>query len=472
MDERSQTSVAGPRTTKPGWVLATVCGALALVSIDVTVLHVVAPTISRDLGASDAELLWIIDIFPFVIAPLLLSAGVLSDRYGRRLFLVAGLLVFVAASAAAAFSPTPGFLIAARAAMAVGAAGVLPPTMSLLRVAYPDRQKRVRAVAIWSMSSAAAAAAGPVIGGFILEHSTWGAVFLINVPLAALVIAAAVRWVPESRSDRPGSTDLVSQGLAIATILSAAVAVNSLAEHHTLVFVAGLAVAIALGAAFVARQRRISRRGVQPTLDVALFRNAAFSSALIAVALAMFAIVGLELQFARYLQLDRGLAPLDAAITLIPLAVATIVGALLSPWVLRRLGHRATIAGTLVVAGVALASLALASDPVNLTLFAGATALAGLSIEIAAVGANDLIVSSAGVHEVGGAAALEEISYDLGGGFGTAVLGAVAVSAPSIAHGFHAAVATSATLLAVAGAGMVIALRRHGRPEPGSASGA
>ncbi|WP_052241285.1 MFS transporter [Microbacterium hominis] len=169
----------------PALVLATVCGALALVSIDVTILHVVAPTIARELGATDTELLWIIDIFPFVISPLLLSAGVMSDRYGRRAFLVGGLVVFALASAAAAFASSPQLLIAARVAMAVGAAGVLPSTMSLLRVAYPDRDKRVRAVAIWSMSSAGAAAAGPVIGGFVVEHSTWGAVFLINVPLCS-----------------------------------------------------------------------------------------------------------------------------------------------------------------------------------------------------------------------------------------------------------------------------------------------
>ncbi len=460
MNESAPLEVDGRRRTRPGLVLATVCGALALVSIDVTVLHVAAPTIARELPATDAELLWIIDAFPFVIAPLLLSAGVLSDRYGRRLFLVVGMALFGAASAAAAFAPGPVWLIAARAAMAVGAAGILPPTMSLLRVAYPDRQKRVRAVAIWSMSSAAAAAAGPVIGGVIVAHSWWGGVFLVNVPLAVLVIAAALRFVPESRSDRPGSTDLVSQGLAIGAVLAAAVAANSLAEHHVEVFIGGTVLALGLGWAFVRRQFGLGRRGEQPTLDMALFRNAAFSSALVAVALAMFAIVGLELQFARYLQLERGFAPLDAAIALVPLALATVVGALLSPSVLRLLGHRAAIASTLTVAGLALVGLTLSGEPVNLAVFAATTALAGLAIEIAAVSANDLIVSSAGVHEVGGAAALEEISYDLGGGFGTAVLGAVAVSTPSIAGGFHAAVATSAGLLVAAGLAMAWALRR------------
>lgn len=440
-------------------MLATVCGALALVSIDVTILHVVAPTIARELGATDTELLWIIDIFPFVISPLLLSAGVMSDRYGRRAFLVGGLVVFALASAAAAFASSPQLLIAARAAMAVGAAGVLPSTMSLLRVAYPDRDKRVRAVAIWSMSSAAAAAAGPVIGGFVVEHSTWGAVFLINVPLCALVIIAVAAFVPESRSTRPGSTDLASQGLAIGAVLAAAVAINSLAEHHVDLVLGGLVVAAGLGTLFVRRQRAMVRERRTPMLDVALFRNRAFSSALIAVALAMFAIVGLELQFARYLQLGRGFEPLDAAIALIPLALATLVGAFLSPWFLRRLGHRAAISSALIAAGAALAAVAFAPDPVHLAVFSVATGLAGLTIEIAAVGANDLIVSSAGLHEVGGAAALEEISYDLGGGFGTAVLGAIAVSAASVTEGFHAAVIASAVILAVAGVAMILTLR-------------
>ncbi|RKS94398.1 DHA2 family multidrug resistance protein-like MFS transporter [Microbacterium sp. AG790] len=457
--DRSPHDGNAPSAREAGRVLATVCGALALISIDVTVLHVAAPTIAQQLHADDAQLLWIIDVFPFVIAPLLLSAGVLSDRYGRRLFLMAGMGVFVAGSAFAAFASTPAALIAARVVMAVGAAAVLPPTMSLLRVAYPDRARRVRAVAIWSMSSAAAAAAGPVIGGIIVEHSWWGGVFLINVPLGALVLLAAAFWVSESRSDRPGSTDLRSQGLAIVAVLTAAVAANSLAEHHLDVFVVGMVVAVASGWVFVDRQQRLRRRGEQPTLDVALFRNATFSAGLAAVAVAMFAIVGLELQFARYLQLERGLTPLHAAIALVPLAVATIAGAFVSPRVLRRWGHRSTVTGTFVLAGLALAGLAFSREPVDLAVFAAATALAGLSIEISAVAANDLIISSAGVHEVGGAAALEEISYDLGGGFGTAVLGAVAVTA---SDGFHAAVMTSAVLLVGAGVGAAWLLRPRG----------
>ncbi|AUG30565.1 MFS transporter [Microbacterium hominis] len=441
-------------------VLATVCGALALISIDVTVLHVAAPTIARELHADDAELLWIIDAFPFVIAPLLLSAGVLSDRYGRRLFLMAGMSVFILGSALGAFAWTPAALIAARVVMAVGAAAVLPPTMSLLRVAYPDRERRVRAVAIWSMSSAAAAAAGPVIGGFIVEHSWWGGVFLINVPLGGLVVVAAAVWVTESRSDRPGSADLGSQGLAIAAVLTAAVAANSLAEHHVEVFIGGMLVAVASGWTFVARQRRLRRRGEQPMLDVALFRNTAFSVGLAAIAVAMFALVGLELQFARYLQLERGLTPLHAAVALVPLALATIVGAFLSPRVLRRWGHRTALTATFALAGGALAALALWGEPLDLAVFAVSTALAGLSIEISAVAANDLIISSAGVHEVGGAAALEEISYDLGGGFGTALLGAVALTGASASDGFHTAVMTSAVLLIGAGIAAAGVLRR------------
>ena len=450
------------RQARPALVLATVCAALAIISIDVTVLHVAAPSIQRALDPTPAELLWIIDVFPFVIAPLLLSAGVLGDRFGRRLFLVVGLAIFGLASGAAAFAPDPTLLIVARGVSAVGGAMALPSTMSMLRVAYPERQARVQAVAIWSTTSAAAAAAGPVIGGALVERFWWGSVFLVNVPVCALVIVAALAWTRESRSDRPARFDLISQLLAVGAVLAACVAANELADHAIIVSAVGALTSAVLVWLFVRRQKAAMAAGIQPTLDLRLFANRSFSAALVAIFLAMFAIVGLDLQFAQHLQLTRGLAAFAAALMLVPLALATMAGGFCSPWVLRRLGHRRTISAGLIVAGAALVPIVLLVGAESLVVFAVCTAVVGFSVEVVAVAANDLIISSAGEHEVGGAAALEEISYDLGGGFGIAVLGAVAATAAVAGgvDGFVRAVGASIVVLVAVGLLMAMLLRR------------
>ncbi|WP_166442338.1 MFS transporter [Nakamurella flava] len=450
------------RPARPALVLATVCAALGIISIDVTVLHVAAPSIQRALDPTPGELLWIIDVFPFVVAPLLLSAGVLGDRFGRRLFLVVGLAVFGLASGWAAFAGDPTTLILARAVSAVGGSMAMPSTMSMIRVAYPDRATRVRAVAIWSMTSAGAAAAGPVIGGFLVEHFWWGSVFLVNVPVCAVVIVAALAWTRESRSDRPARFDLVSQLLAVGAVLAACLAANELADHAVLVSAVSAVVSAGLVVAFLRRQRAAMAAGVQPTLDLGLFADRSFSAALVAIFLAMFAIVGLDLQFAQHLQLSRGLAAFTAALMLLPLALATMAGGFCSPWLLRRLGHRRTISGGLVVAGLALVPVVALGGAESFVVFGICTGVVGFSVEVVAVAANDLIISSAGEHEVGGAAALEEIAYDLGGGFGVAVLGAVAATAVVAGgdDGFVRAVGGSVVVLVAVGLVMAGLLRR------------
>lgn len=455
-------SLPGQRQARPALVLATVCAALAIIAVDVTVLHVAAPSIQRALQPTAGELLWIIDVFPFVVAPLLLSAGVLGDRFGRRLFLVVGLAVFGLASGCAAFATDPTMLIVARAVSAVGGAMAMPSTMSMIRVAYPERASRVRAVALWSVTSAGAAAAGPVIGGFLVEHFWWGSVFLVNVPVCAVVIVAALALTTESRSQRPARFDLVGQLLAVAAVLAACVAANELADHAVPVSAVSAVISAGLVVLFLRRQRAAVAAGVQPTLDLALFANRSFSAALVAIFLAMFAIVGLDLQFAQHLQLSRGLAAFAAALMLLPLALATMAGGFCSPWVLRRLGHRRTISGGLVVAGSALVPVVALGGVESLVVFGVCTAVVGFAVEVVAVAANDLIISSAGEHEVGGAAALEEIAYDLGGGFGVAVLGAVAATATVVGgdDGFVRAVGGSVVVLVAVGVLMAGLLRR------------
>jgi DHA2 family multidrug resistance protein-like MFS transporter len=404
-------------------VLAVVCGALFVVVVDATVLHVAAPSISEDLRPSAVQLLWIVDVYSLVVAPLLVFFAKLGDRIGRPRVMLAGLAVFALASLAAAFAPTATALIAARALMGVGGAMIMPQTMSIVRDVFPDRRERTTAVGIWVAVSSAGAAVGPVIGGFLVEHFWWGSVFLINLPVLAAIAVATLRWVPESRAADPAPLDPVSVALVTAGVLGFAFgskhgARYGFAEPVALVTLLG---GVGLLVVFIRRQLRAPA----PLLDVRLFGQRAFAVAVACIVLAMVALIGLSFLFAQYLQLVLGLEPLAASIRLVPLAAATVVGGLIAAPILARAGTRAAIAGGLLVSGLALVpllSLGLQDEPLVLS---SAFIALGLGIQVVAVAANDVIVSAVTPDRAGDAAAIEETAYELGGGLGVAILGSL-----------------------------------------------
>jgi DHA2 family multidrug resistance protein-like MFS transporter len=421
-------TAAGPRladgSAPDRWrVLAVVCAALVVVIIDVTVLHVAAPSITEDLRPSAVGLLWIIDIYPLVVAPLLVATGTLGDRLGRRRMLVAGMVVFGVASGLSAFAPTTAALIAARALMGVGGAMIMPSTMSIVRDVFRDRRERVQAVGIWSATLAVGAAVGPLVGGFLVEHFWWGSVFLVNVPVLALVLPFALRILPESRAAEPPPWDLASIVIVAGGVLGLAFGIKHGARHgfgDPLAFLT-LATALALLFAFARRQLRLP----DPVLDVRLFASSTFSVAVACVVLSMFGLVGLELFFAQYLQLVLGLEPLAAAIRLLPLVAATLVGSLTAARLLHRLGTRAVVGGGLALTTIAMVPLLwLGVDDRYLILWPPLIAM-GFGLEIALVAANDAIISAVSADRAGGAAAIEETAYELGGGLGVAVLGSI-----------------------------------------------
>ncbi len=410
-------------------ILFVLCAALMVVVVDVTVLHVAAPAISADLSPTAIQLLWIIDVYPLVAAPLLLASGVAGDRLGRRKVLFWGLAVFGIASVAAAFAPSAPALIAARALLGVGGALIMPATMSIIRDAFRDRDERVRAVGIWSAVSAGGAALGPLLGGFLVEHFWWGSVFLINIPILIIVVPFAIKVLPESRAEEPPPWNTTAVVLAGVGILGLAFGFKEGARYGFFepTAVAGMVAGLACLWAFARGQLR----SVDPILNVRLFARREFAVAIACVFMTMFGLVGIEFFGAQYLQLVLGLSPLDAALRLLPLMVSTLAGGLLAARVLKRLGTRQTIAIGLAATALGLVPMLLLGVEDQYWLLWPSFLLIGFSLEVALVAANDVIISSVPADEAGGVSAIEETSYELGSGFGVAVLGSILAAAYS-----------------------------------------
>jgi len=404
-------------------ILAVVCVSLLIVVIDVTVLHVAAPAIQADLDPGPVELLWIIDIYSLVAPPLLLAAGLLGDRIGRNPVMLAGLAIFALASLGAALSPTAGALIASRALLGVGGAMVLPATMSIVRDVFRDRAERVKAVGIWTAVSAGGAAIGPLVGGFLVEHFSWHAVFLINVPIVLAVIPFAVRLVPTSRAADPPPWDGRAILLGGLGVLGLAYGIKEGARYGPTdpKTVAALMAGVTCLFLFCRGQLR----SAHPVLDLRLFARFDFATAVMAVFLSMFGLVGITFFGAQYMQLVLDLGPLATAIRLLPLMLASLAGGLAAAWVLARIGTRWTIAGGLGATALGLVPMLWLGTDDRFILLWPAFILIGFALEAALVAANDVIISSVPADEVGGVSAIEETAYELGSGFGIAVLGSV-----------------------------------------------
>jgi DHA2 family multidrug resistance protein-like MFS transporter len=393
------------------------------VVIDVTVLHVAAPAISEDLDPTALQLLWIIDVYPLVAAPLLITSGVLGDRFGRKRLLLAGMALFGLASVGATFAPTAEALIAARAVLGVAGAMIMPPTMSIIRDVFRDRHERVRAVGIWSAVSAGGAAVGPLVGGFLVEHLWWGAVFLINVPIVLGILPVAIRLLPESRAAEPPPWDGLAMAATVVGILGLAFGFKEGARYGFLdpEILVSLLVAVGCLAWFTRRQLRAP----QPLLDVRLFTRREFAVAVGCVLLSMFGLVGIEFFGAQYLQLVLGLEPFDAALRLLPLMISTLAGGLLAARVLARIGTRWTISLGLAGTAIGLVPMLFLGLADQYLLLWPSFLVIGFALEVALVAANDVIISSVPADEAGQAASIEETAYELGGGFGVAVLGSI-----------------------------------------------
>jgi DHA2 family multidrug resistance protein-like MFS transporter len=414
-------------------VLLVLCVSLLFVALDSTVLHVAVPSLTEELRPGPVQLLWIVDAYPLAAASLLILFGTLGDRVGRRRVLLLGYALFAVASAIAAAAGSPPLLIAARALLGVGGAMIMPATLSIVRQVFPDRRERALAIGMWSAVAAVGAAVGPVLGGFLVEHFWWGSVFLVNIPLMAVIWPFA-RWlVPESTGDRDGPWDLLGAGMAAVGILGVIVGVKRLGAGAALLDPPAL-LSVAVGGAllvlFVRRQRRLPH----PLVDMRMFARPAFSTSVGCIIVAMLALVGLELIAVQYLQLVLGLAPMATGMRMLPLTFAAMAAGLAGSRMLHRLGPRTMVSSGFLLTAVAVLSLTVMGGHDRPWLLACAFVLLGFGLETTLFGAYESMLSECPAGQAGGAAAIGETSYQLGAGLGIALLGSVmnAVYAPGV----------------------------------------
>jgi MFS transporter, DHA2 family, multidrug resistance protein len=398
-----------------------------LASMDLSVLFIAAPQLSAALTPSGPQLLWIMDIYGFLMGGLLLTMGALGDRIGRRRVLLAGALVFGVASVLAAYAPTAELLIAARALLGVGGATLAPSCLALIRTMFPDGNSRRVAIAVFTGAFTGGIALGPIVGGALLVHYWWGAVFLINVPVMLLLLVAGPALLPESIDPNPGRRfDVPSAVLSMSAVLSLMYGIKELAaaghvEWRPLVAIAIGAVA---GVVFVRRQLGVP----DPLLDVGLFRNGGFTAAFGVYTLLVLGSAGMGYLVNQHMQLVLGLRPLSAALWQLPPIGTTVVGIVLATALVRRI-RQAVLAG----AGLGLAALGFAMvsalDPsAGVGVLVLAYSVLTLGTGLLAPLAIDLIVTTAPPERAGSAAAMGETGAEFGGALGIAVLGSVATA--------------------------------------------
>ncbi|WP_306359759.1 MFS transporter [Nocardia sp. CC227C] len=393
-----------------------------LLFLTMTVLFLATPDIAVDLRPSSGELLWINDIYGFAMAGLLVAMGTLGDRIGRRRILLFGAIIFGAASAVAAFAPTAGALIVARAVMGIGAAAVMPSTLSLISNMFLDARQRGTAVGLWAAAVSVGVATGPLFGGLLLENFWWGAALLIGVPVMAVVVAAVPVLVPEYRAPQAGRLDLPSVALSLVMVLPIVYGIKEFAAHG-MTATAGCAVlaGVALLAVFIRRQLRLD----DPLLDMRLFRNRTFSSALGVTLLNTIALGGIYLLFTQYLQLVEGRSPLAAGLLILPAAVLLVIVSMLAPVLARRIRPAYLVAaGSLlsVVGYLVLTQVDSAAGPA-LLIIGFYILYPGIAPEMALV--TDIALGSAPPEKAGAASALNSTASDLGISLGIALLGSI-----------------------------------------------
>ncbi|MEW5809635.1 MAG: MFS transporter [Actinomycetota bacterium] len=425
--------------------------AVLLIGVDGTVLALATPFFSADLDATGTQILWIGDIYSFVLAALLISMGSLGDRIGHKRLLLCGATAFAVFSVLCAYASSAPMLIGTRALLGMAGATLTPATLALIRGLFADQRQRSIAVGIWAAAFSAGAALGPVIGGVLLEHFWWGSVFLINIPVMVVLLVGGILLLPEHRDPEPGPWDLPSVALSMVGMLGVVYAIKegftSLSDG-----VGGDVVAAAvLGAAalltFVRRQLSLPH----PLIDVRLFANPRFSGVVVANLLSVLGLSGLVFFLSQYFQLVHGYGPLKAGLAELPAAVTATVFGVLAGVLVRYVSHRVVLTTGLALVGVAMGAMMVSLLvftpiapylPLGLALF-----VVGVGLGLAFTVASDVILASVPKERAGAAAAVSETAYELGMALGIAVLGSIVTAvyrSVVVAPGVPAAAAAQA----------------------------
>lgn len=414
---------AATKATRREWIgLAVIALPCLVYSMDLTVLNLAIPTLASELKPTAGQLLWIIDIYGFMVAGFLMTMGTLGDRIGRRRLLMVGGTAFAVASAVAAFSTSASMLIVTRALLGIAGATLAPSTLSLITVMFTDERERSFAISMWVASFSAGGILGPLIGGVIIEYLHWGAVFLLAVPVMALLLICGPFLLPEYRAPRAGRIDLVSALMSLAAVLSVIYGIKQGAEYGwTYQPLALVAAGLALAGLFVRRQKRLA----DPMLDLSLFRRAAFSASLAINLAGILFMFGAFVFTAQYFQLVAGLSPFGAALASLPSAVAFTATSFATPALAARFRPVVPMAGGMLLAALGFLWLALAPD---LAQVIAATMVFSVGFTPVVTLTTGLIVGSAPADRTGAASAMSETAVELGGALGIAVLGSLGAS--------------------------------------------
>ncbi|WP_427133787.1 MFS transporter [Pseudarthrobacter sp. S9] len=417
-----------PRAPWRDWLaLALLMFPVLLVAVDNTALTFALPAIARSLDASGLELLWIVDTYPLALAGLLVAMGSLGDRIGRRKLLFIGSTGFAAVSAATAFAPSAEWLIAGRAGLGFFGAMLMPSTLSLIRNIFPEPNRRRLAVAIWAAGFSGGAALGPIAGGWLVEHFWWGAVLLVAVPIILPLVLLGPALIPESRDPKPGRVDVPSIILSLLVMVPVVYGVKALASHG-LAFepLTSIGLGLVMGYMFIRRQQALARGGTTaPMLDVSLFGNRVFSTAITANVLALFSYNGFILFLAQHLQLIEGQSPSASGVAMVPALIATVAAGLLVVPLVRKVRPGFVVAGGLLLSAAGYFLVAFGNHGNGPALLLTALMILCLGVGAAETISNDLILGAVPADKSGAAAAISETGYEVGSLLGTAILGSI-----------------------------------------------